>query len=188
MDPMLIVGAVIVAGALAVLIVFIGGLIGFGVFESRLVAGVPKPSWNEDTHRVLIVLTTDGIDEGICRSICDRSEPVEIRIAVPLTPNRIDYYLVGTDEAARPVAEQRLADALTHLMALGIVSSGSLGEVSTGPVEMIQDEAATFRPHEVVLVVHPEEDHSWMESTLAKDAMSRYDIPLTVMHSHSAAA
>lgn len=185
MDPMIIVGAVIVIGVLALLILFFGGLIGLGTKQSRMTAEVPDPSWDEDAHRVLILLTTDCVDERVCREITDRNEPVEIRVAVPLQPSRLDYYVVGTDEEALPVAEKRLATALGHLREHGITATGALGEISVGPVEMIQDEAATFRPHEVVLVIDPEERQSWMEHTLVKDAASRYDIPLTVMHAHA---
>lgn len=146
---MIIVGAVIVIGILSLLILFFGGLIGLGTRQSRQTASVPEPSWDEDIHRVLVLLTTDCVDERVCREITDRTEPVMIRVAVPLQPSRLDYYVVGTDEDALPTAEKRLSTALGHLHDRGIKASGALGEISVGPVEMIQDEAATFRPHEI---------------------------------------
>jgi hypothetical protein len=188
LDPMIIVGAVIVIGVLALLILFFGGLIGLGTKQSRMTAEVPDPAWDEDAHRVLVLLTTDCVDERVCREITDRRESVDIRVAVPLQPSRLDYYVVGTDEDALPVAERRLETALGHLHARGVNATGALGEISAGPVEMIQDEAAAFRPHEVVLVIDPEERQTWMEHTLVKDAASRYDIPLTVLHAHSVSA
>lgn len=185
MDPMIIVGAAIVIGVLSLLILLFSGLIGLGTRQSRQTAAVPDSSWDEDTHRVLVLLTTDCVDERVCREITDRTEPVEVRLAVPLQPSRLDYYVVGTGEEALPVAEKRLATALGHLHARGITASGGLGDISVGPVEMIQDEAAFFRPHEVVLVIDPEEEQTWMEHTLVKDAASRYDIPIMVMHAHA---
>lgn len=185
MDPMIIVGAVIVIGVLSLLILLFGGLIGLGTRQSRQTATVPEPSWDEDVHRVLVLLTTDCVDERVCREITDRNEPVEVRIAVPLQPSRLAYYVVGTDEDALPIATRRLETALGHVRGRGIRASGALGEISVGPVEMIQDEAATFRPHEVVLVIDPEERQTWMEHTLVQDAASRYDIPLTIMHTHA---
>jgi hypothetical protein len=188
MDPMLIVGAAIIIGILALLIVFFGGLIGLGVGESRATARVPDTLWDDERHRVLVLLTTDCVDERVCRAITDRREAVEVRVAVPLTPSRVDYYVVGTDETARPPAEKRLRTALDHLKRSGIPASGMVGDISVGPVELIQDEAAFFRPHEVVLVIHPDEEATWMEHTLVRDAASRYDIPLTVMHAYARAA
>lgn len=188
MDPMLIVGAAIIIGILSLLIMFFGGLIGLGVAESRAMATVPDIIWDDERHRVLVLLTTDCVDERVCRAITDRREAVEVRIAVPLMPSRLDYYVVGTDETARPIAEERLRIALGHLERSGIPASGRLGDISVGPVELIQDEAAFFRPHEVALVVHPDDESTWMEHTLVKDAASRYDIPLTVMHAYDRAA
>jgi hypothetical protein len=180
---MTVIGFIVVGGIIAILITIFWVL--FALTRRGGRRTIEQSAVAPGGHRrVLVLLTTDCVDERVCREIMDREEPVEIRVAVPTPISRFGYYVTGDDRAVQDVAERRLAGALAMLEEQGVPCSGVLGDASAGPEQLIEDELASYGPDEIVIVIHPELDRTWPEHALVEEAVARLDVPVVVVHSH----
>jgi hypothetical protein len=143
----------------------------------------PAPAPHDPgVHRILVLLTTDCVDERVCRRIAAERGPVAVRVVVPPLSGRLAYYVASDDRAALLVAGARLERALGILAAHGIPGSGAIGDASASAAQLVADELGGFGPDEVVLVVHPAAEEQWSEQHLVHDAAQRFDVPVTVVH------
>lgn len=176
-----VVIALVVAGAilLFVLILLAGRR---GTRQSAPAAADPT------VRRVLVVLTTDCVDERVCDRILAQHDSVEVRVAVPEISGRLGYYVASDDRDASRVARDRLEHALGLLAAKGVTASGSVGDGSASAAQLIADHVGDFAPSEIIVVVHPEPEEHWSEQHLVQDAAQRFDVPVTIVHAFDATA
>jgi GABA permease len=100
------------------------------------------------------------------------------RVLVIATPasglSRLDW-LTNAEDDARADAEkraERLADALP-----GDGVSADVGD--TDPLQAIADALADYPADEIVVITRPADEATWLESSAAKDARARFDLPIT---------
>ncbi len=185
MDPMMLIGFVVVAAVLVVVALFFTGVISLA---GRGTADPAAPVPDRSMRRVLVLLTTDCVDDDVCRRVAGGALPVEVRVAVPPLAGHVDYYLAGDDREALPVAERRLADALTALDSHGVNGSGVVGDLSASATQLVADEVGGYGPDEIVLVVHPDAEQHWAEHHLVRDAPQRFAVPITIVRSFDQAS
>lgn len=131
-------------------------------------------------HRVLVLLAAECDGEHVVRELTAHGHAhTGIRVIAPLVGSRMNRYLFGDEHASRPAAEHRLAEAVDAFHRHGIEVTGGLGDAS--PLQALEDEIATFRPDEVVIVLHPQSDREWFEKHLPDDAVAKFGLPLTVV-------
>ncbi len=138
-------------------------------------------------HRVLILLMTDLTADDAIRKATDRTDlDVEVHLAVPPMPRRMNQQITTDDRRELPIANERLESTLRQLTERGIAATGRVGDLSAGPEQMIDDAMAYFHPDEVVVVVHPEAQQEWSESGVIEKALTTYALPITIVESDSA--
>jgi len=178
MDPLVLIGFGVVGVVLLLVILFFSGII---FSTGRGGRDAAPPGSDPTCRRLLVLLTTDCVDEDVCRRLASGPIPVEVRVAVPLLSGHLDYYVAGDDREALPAAELRLERALGALHAHGIAASGVVGDMSASATQLAADEVAGFGPDEIVLVVHPEAEEQWAEHHLVRDAAERFTVPITLV-------
>jgi hypothetical protein len=174
LGPILVLGALLALGALIAALT-LGGRV-------RLRGQQAPPHAPRDRHRVLVLLTTDCVDERVCDRIARRAgRPVEVRVAVPLLAGPLATLVTVDDRDAVVAARQRMEAALAALRAHGVPCSGVVGGPTADPVQLLEDELATWAPDELVLVIHPEAEQAWAEHGIEREAVVRFAMPLTVV-------
>lgn len=138
-------------------------------------------------HRILVLLTADRLPDELLHALARRTVPVEVRIIAPLLLGRLGFWFAVDDRKAVPAAQRRLGDAIAQAAELGVEVSGRIGDASASAVQMLEDEAALWRPDEVVIALQPEERETWSEHDLEDTAQLYVDVPVHVQHGAAAA-
>ncbi len=132
------------------------------------------------TRRVLVVATADVQGEEVFRELAAHTKPdSDVKVVVPIPAGRLETFSQD-DRKGRPIAEQRLANALAGCLAHGIDATGAIGDLS--PTQTIDDEIAIYHPDELVIVMHSAEESTWSEHHLEQQAHARFELPITVVH------
>lgn len=136
-----------------------------------------------DTHRILLLLTSDLTGEDCIRRATHRPDrhAIEVHCAVATTPSRFNFQFTTDDRRELPQAQARLDHTLRVLAQHGVSATGRVGDLSAGPEQMIDDAIAYFQPDEVVLIVHPSDQKHWTEDGLIRRAMEKYAVPIQVV-------
>jgi hypothetical protein len=135
-------------------------------------------------YRVLALLMTDLCDERAIRKATQRPDvdaDIEVYLAVPPMPRRLNHQLTTDDRHELPIANERLENSLRQLTERGISASGRVGDLSAGPEQMIDDAIAYFHPDEIVLVVRPDDEQEWSEDGAITKTMTTYALPITIV-------
>lgn len=138
--------------------------------------------------RILVLLTADRLPDALLHRLARRTGPVSVRIVAPLLLGRLGFWFAVDDRSAVPAAQRRLGDAIAQAAELGVDVSGRIGDASASAVQLLEDEAALWRPDEVVIALHPDERQAWSERDLEETARLHVDVPVAVQHAPVAAA
>jgi len=138
-------------------------------------------------HRILVLLTADRLPDELLHAIARRSGPVSVRVLAPLLMGRLGFWFAVDDRRAVPAAQRRLGIAIAQAAELGVDVSGRIGDPSASAVQLLEDEAALWRPDDVVIALQPEERETWSEHDLEDTARLYVDAPVRVQHAAAAA-
>lgn len=135
------------------------------------------PSTSDDRKRVLVIANETCPNLELCACVRERAgSDSEVLVVAPALNTRLRHY-VSDDEAARVHAEERLAQSVTNLAALGLHPTGEVGDAD--PILAIQDALVSFPADEVVIATHPADRSNWLERDVIEKARTRFDLPIT---------
>ena len=93
----------------------------------------------------------------------------------PALNSRLRHIFADID-AAYSAAEERLAESVDALRAVGIGAAGAVGD--SDPVQAIEDALVEFEATEIVISTHPPERSNWLEKRVVERATERFEIPI----------
>jgi len=128
--------------------------------------------------RVLVVVDEAVAGADLRDSLVDRlgDEVSEVFVVAPaLADSALKHTMGDVDDAIGP-AEERLRRTLDELRDAGIEAAGEVGD--SEPMLAIHDEIQKFRPDQVLLVAHRDEDGAFAERGLLEQAQRDLDLPV----------
>lgn len=122
-------------------------------------------------RRVLVVSTVEHAEQELRARLGD--DVAELKVVVPVVKQSFLDWLAN-DERARSQAEEaaeRTAEALP-----GVTVESGAGEAD--PALAVQDALATFPADEIVVVMRPEEETTWLEDDEGVEAGDFRGVPV----------
>jgi hypothetical protein len=101
----------------------------------------------------------------------------EVFVVAPAIPEGALEYALGDVDGAVGPARERLERTLRELRSSGIEASGEVGD--SDPMQAIQDELVKFRPDQVLVVAHRDDDGAFAERGLLEQAERDLELPVT---------
>jgi hypothetical protein len=127
-------------------------------------------------HRILVVANETCAGRALLDELRRRAGPeAEVLVVAPALNSRLRHIFADTD-AAYAAAEERLAESVDALRAVGIDAGGAVGD--SDPVQAIQDALVEFEATEIVISTHPPERSNWLEKRVVERASERFDVPI----------
>lgn len=185
----LILLAASAAGALAWLLVGVGGLgvvVLLAIRYSRrnphssgsAPAPEPRPSPPAgDTFRVLVIADESCVDPDFPAQIAAHAggRTIEALVIAPAIGSWLARWT--GDESAHVDARKHLDDTVTALARAGITAMGETG--ADDPIQATDDGLREFAANEIVFVTKPGTNTDWVEKGVIETATKRYAIPVT---------
>jgi hypothetical protein len=110
----------------------------------------------------------------------------EVLVVAPaLTDSGLKYGLGDIDEAVEP-ARERMEKTVAELREAGVPAAGEVGD--SDPIQAISDEIQKFRPDQILVVGHRDEDGAFAERGLLEQAQRDLDVPVTELIVDSASS
>lgn len=100
----------------------------------------------------------------------------EVFVVAPALANSgLKHTMGDIDDAIEP-ARERLRGALRELREAGLNAEGEVGD--SDPVQAISDEILKFRPEQILVVAHRDEEGAFAEKGLLEQAERDFDLPV----------
>jgi hypothetical protein len=130
-------------------------------------------------RRVLVVTTVEEAEEELRRRLGDGVD--EVKVVVPVVKQSFLDWLANDERAFSRAQEaaERTADALP-----GESVEARAGEAD--PALAVQDALATFPADEIVVVVPPDDEATWLEEDSRMDGRSFLGVPVRVLRASRA--
>lgn len=96
-------------------------------------------------------------------------------VAPALANSTLDHYL-GDVDAAIPVARDRLEATLKEFHEAGVEARGEVGD--SDPIQAIHDEIVKFKPDQILVVAHTDEEGAFAEKGLLEQAERDFNLPV----------
>src|SRR4051812_33275672 len=128
-------------------------------------------------RRILVVANETVTGTVLHQAIRFRAKNVggEVLVVAPALNSRLRHWMSDVD-AARRVAEKRLAASLERLTAAGIRATGRIGD--SDPLQAIADALSVFPADEIIVATHPEARSHWLARDLVGRARARFTQPV----------
>jgi hypothetical protein len=128
-------------------------------------------------HRILVVANETCAGRALIEELRGRVGPgSDVLVVAPALNSRLRHIFADID-AAYAAAEERLAESIAALRAIGVTAAGAVGD--SDPVQAIEDALVEFEATEIVISTHPPERSNWLEKRVVERAMERVDLPIT---------
>jgi len=128
-------------------------------------------------HRILVVANETCAGRALLDELRGRVGPgSEVLVVAPALNSRLRHIFADTD-GAYAAAEERLAESIDALRAVGISARGAVGD--SDPVQVIEDALFEFDASEIVISTHPPERSNWLEKRVVERASTRFQQPIT---------
>ena len=128
-------------------------------------------------HRILVVANETCAGRALIEELRGRVGPgSDVLVVAPALNSRLRHIFADID-AAYAAAEERLAESIAALRAIGVTAAGAVGD--SDPVQAIEDALVEFEATEIVISTHPAERSNWLEKRVVERAMERVDLPIT---------
>lgn len=130
-----------------------------------------------DVRRVLVVANEAMGAEELTSALGERSleEKTEFFVVCPALTSGVRAW-TSDEDPARAEAQRRLDETLARLAQVGIQARGQVGDID--PLVAMEDAVRLYRPDEIVISTHPEDNASWHERDVVAAARERYDVPV----------
>ncbi len=129
------------------------------------------------SHRVLAVANESLESEALRSELMRRVELwPELFVLAPVLCSRAHYWTTDVDRE-RGEAARRLASALEWARAQGFTAYGEVSEPDV--LVAIADALRRFDADEIVIVTHPEDRSTWLESRVVERVREELEIPVT---------
>ena len=127
-------------------------------------------------HRNLVVANETCAGRALLEELRGRVGPEsDVLVVAPALNSRLRHVFADTD-GAYAAAEERLAESVEALRAVGIGADGAVGD--SDPVQAIEDALAEFEATEIVISTHPPERSNWLEKRVVERASERFEVPI----------
>ena len=127
-------------------------------------------------HRILVVANETCAGRALLEELRGRVGPEsDVLVVAPALNSRLRHVFADTD-GAYAAAEERLAESVEALRAVGIGADGAVGD--SDPVQAIEDALAEFEATEIVISTHPPERSNWLEKRVVERASERFVVPI----------
>ncbi len=127
-------------------------------------------------HRILVVANETCAGRALLEELRGRVGPEsDVLVVAPALNSRLRHVFADTD-GAYAAAEERLAESVEALRAVGIGADGAVGD--SDPVQAIEDALAEFEATEIVISTHPPERSNWLEKRVVERASERFEVPI----------
>jgi hypothetical protein len=110
----------------------------------------------------------------------------EIFVVAPALASSALNHIMGDVDAAIPAARERLDAALRAFREAGVEARGEVGD--SDPIQAISDEIVKFKPEQILVVAHRDEEGAFAEKGLLEQAERDFDLPvleLVVTHTEN---
>jgi hypothetical protein len=130
-------------------------------------------------RKKLLVVTTAPVDPGPLREAVrsHSGEDAEIRIVAPASDLSPLQWLASDEDAAREQAAGIAGEAAGAVEPEAARTEAEVGD--TDPVQAIEDALRSFPADEVLVVMHDDDEASWLEQDSAEEARERFGVPVT---------
>jgi hypothetical protein len=185
----IILAAASLAGALAWILVVIGGIgllvvlaLRYARRHPRAAAEAPAPEDlapqpEDDTYRVLVIADESCADPSFPAQLADHAKgrTIEALVVAPAIGTWLARWT--GDESAHVDARKHLDETVTALARAGISAMGETG--ADDPIQATDDGLREFAANEIVFVTKPGTETDWVEEGVIETAQKRYAIPVT---------
>jgi hypothetical protein len=131
------------------------------------------------SRRLLVVATAPVPSEVLRERVREHTgaEDAEVRVVAPASDvSPLEWLASDEDEARAEAAETAEASAEA------VAREARRTEAEVGdpdPVQAIEDALREFPADELIVVTRPGEQAGWLEKDTAREALERFDLPLT---------
>lgn len=124
-------------------------------------------------RRVLVVATVPLVDNNVDWAL--DTEGAIVQVVAPASKLSPLDWLTNDEGAAREQAEAS-AEQTVEAVADDVVIKSEVGDVD--PLQAAEDKLRTFAADELVVVVSPESEASWLERSSMEDGFERFGLPV----------
>ena len=127
-------------------------------------------------RRVLVVTTADSPRDRVEEAVRARAgAEAEVHVVAPASKVSFLQLLTGAVDDARADAAERAEAAADEAPGENVQSH--VGD--SDPLQAIEDALRQWGADEVIVVTPPEDESTWLESDLAREAQRRFAVPVT---------
>jgi nucleotide-binding universal stress UspA family protein len=131
------------------------------------------------SRRLLVVTTAPVGGDTLRERVREHTgaEDAEVRVVAPASDvSPLEWLASDEDDARAQAAEKAEASARAVAPEAGRTEA-EVGDPD--PVQAIEDALREFPADELIVVTHPGEEAGWLEKDTAREALERFDVPLT---------
>ena len=129
-------------------------------------------------ERKLLLVTTEAVDDGVLREAVRRhvgEDVARVRVVTPVSKVSPLEWLTNDEDAKRAEAGEVAGRAAE---ALGEVAPAEAEIGDSDPVQAVEDALRQFAADEILMVIAPADEASWLERGSVAEAMGRFGVPV----------
>lgn len=129
-------------------------------------------------QRNLLLVTTEAVDDGVLRAAVRRhvgENVARVRVIAPVSKVSPLEWLTNDEDAKRAEA-QEVADQAAN--AVGDMASADAEIGDSDPVQAVEDALREFPADEILMVIAPKDERSWLEEGSVSAAIGRFGVPV----------
>lgn len=134
----------------------------------------------DTVSRRLLVVTTVAVKGDVLRERVRahaRAEDAEVRVVVPASDVSPLQWLASDEDDARAEAAAKAEESARAVAPDAGATEAEVGD--TDPVQAIEDALREFPAEELLVVTRPGDEAGWLEQGAAREALERFDLPIT---------
>lgn len=130
-------------------------------------------------HRILVVATTTVNGRALEEQLREgRKDELAVHVVAPASGVTRTQWLTNVEDDARAEAEEAAGELAASVRDEALVET-EVGDVD--PIQAAEDALREFDADEIVVVVRPEEEASWLERRSLEDGFERFRLPVRYM-------
>jgi len=129
-------------------------------------------------QRNLLLVTTEAVDDGVLRAAVRRhvgENVARVRVIAPVSKVSPLEWLTNDEDAKRAEA-QEVADHAAEAVGDMAPADAEIGD--SDPVQAVEDALREFPADEILMVIGPKDERSWLEQGSVSEAIGRFGVPV----------